>query len=123
VSAVLARVQHVVQFGHATLTSIDQKGFFGDTPLIVVASWKDLAAARLLLDAGANVNAKGEDGDTALHRAAAYDDVELANLLVERGAAVAEQNDCGDTALDVAVRVGSDGIVELLKETCPPFDR
>ena len=42
--------------------------------------------ARVLLDAGADVNRQGEGGFTALHSAAQNGDEELVRLLLERGA-------------------------------------
>ena len=64
--------------------------------------------ARVLLDAGADVNRQGEGGFTALHSAAQNGDEELVQLLLERGAdaglATANGRRAADFAADDRVR-------------------
>lgn len=55
-------------------------------PLGTAAFVRSARLARLLLDAGADVNARGEGGFTALHTAAQNGDVELARELLARDA-------------------------------------
>jgi ankyrin repeat protein len=55
-------------------------------PLGTAAFVGSVHMARLLLDAGADVNARGEGGFTALHTAAQNGDVELAAELLARNA-------------------------------------
>ena len=55
-------------------------------PLQTAAFVRSVPMARLLLDAGADVNSRAEGGSTALHSAAQNGDVELARVLLERGA-------------------------------------
>jgi ankyrin repeat protein len=61
-----------------------------------------LAAARLCLDHGAEVNATDAGSSTALHLAVTSSD-ELVRLLVERGANVNAKDQSGRTPLDVAM--------------------
>jgi len=70
----------------------------------------DLAAARaspelvkLLLDAGAQVNASTRDGWTALHRAAGYGSVAVVGLLLDAGAKVDAVGSRGRTPLAEAI--------------------
>ena len=107
----MARVQQTAQF-FAALTDVNQVGVFGNTPLSVVTTWGDVEAARLLLEAGAEIDAKLEFGDTALHRAVLFGNVELVKLFLESGASIDERNDEGRTARDLAK--GSDEISNLL---------
>jgi len=82
------------------------RGATGDTPLHVACSWGDIEAARLLLDAGAEVNAIGDIGRTPLFDALSSENVDLVKALVEAGADLAHKDEFGDRALDVAQAVG-----------------
>ena len=55
-------------------------------PLGTAAFVRSVPLARLLLDAGADVDGRGEGGFTALHSAAQNGDEELVRLLLEHGA-------------------------------------
>jgi len=85
-----------------TVDGVNSKGHCGETPLHIVASWRDIRAARLLLEAGADPNAHGEDGETPLHCAVLHQDWELAKLLLAFGASKEEQTTGGSTPLDIA---------------------
>lgn len=89
----------------------------GESSLMEAAVRGDVAAAKLLLDHGAEVNAADHRGYTPLLLAAQYDRdaVELVRLLLDRGAdpgAVAE----GETALGLAAKRGENGVTRLLRE-------
>ena len=114
VSDVLARVQGTVPFLGIELRDINQRNIFDDTPLILVMSWDDIAAADLLLEGGAEVDAKGENGDTALHRAASFGNAELVRLLLANNAPTSPKNDDGHTPFDLAKLLGNDGIATML---------
>jgi uncharacterized protein len=57
---------------------------------------------RLLLDAGANINAANATGQTALHAAARLDLAEFVRFIGERGAKLDAKDRNGATALDIA---------------------
>lgn len=61
-------------------------GSVGLTPLMLAAKAECRAGMKLLLDAGANVNAEDEDGWRPLHFAAANADREGCKLLLDHGA-------------------------------------
>jgi ankyrin repeat protein len=85
----------------------------GQTPLIVTAAFGSLEAVRLLLDAGAGINAASNAGLTALHLAAG--DVRKVQLLLDRGAAVDVPSKLGRTPLLVAASSqGATAVVQLL---------
>jgi hypothetical protein len=86
----------------------------GQTPLHIAAWYGYESAARILLDAGANVNARYEDGMTALHMAAKYDQVSLCELLLEHGADITAATSHGDTALCTAATYGKKRAAEFL---------
>jgi ankyrin repeat protein len=114
-SDLLARVQETVPYLGVKLQDINQPGMFGDTPLIQVMTWDDLAAATLLLKAGADIAATGENGDTALHRAVGSGNVELVKLLLTNEAPRLVQNNDGYTPLGMAQLLRSEAIAELLE--------
>jgi ankyrin repeat protein len=90
-----------------------------DTPERVSEA-EALAAIRLALDAGVDVNAQNTAGDTVLHTAATTGGGQpaLIRLLVERGARLDVKNKADRTPLDAASRARqpSQHVIELLKE-------
>ena len=85
-----------------------------DAPLVAAAAEQDRVAVRVLLDAGADVNAARADGATALLYAAHWDDLETASLLLQAGARVNPADDHGVTPLARACENTSVRMVELL---------
>jgi len=85
-------------------------------PLIWAARRKQLAAAKLLLDAGANVNAPSPwSNSTALHHAAGAGDIEMCTLLLNRGANVRATTEQKTTPLHSAMyRNENAPVVKLL---------
>jgi ankyrin repeat protein len=95
----------------ANVNYVERRG--GATPLMHAAAFGSLDTLRLLLDAGANVNAKSYAGATALMWAASQPD--KVRLLVERGADVNLASEAGRTALQLAAMSGgSSDTVRLL---------
>jgi ankyrin repeat protein len=79
-----------------------------DTPQIPRDAADVLAATRLLLDAGADVNHASEAGDTAMHAAAASGLTSLIQLLADRGAKLDTPNKAGQTPLALTLPRGRD---------------
>ena len=85
----------------------------GNTPLMLVAVYGDVACIQLLLERGAQVNVTNAAGATPLMRAA--HDYEKLRLLVARGADINARSVFGNTALMLAARpCNSHRSVELL---------
>ena len=61
-----------------------------------------IETAKLLLDAGANINAVNGNGQTVLHAAARLDLKDLVRFMAERGANLNAKDRGGSTALDIA---------------------
>ena len=77
----------------------------GNTALWFAAQgpWaKGVDVARVLVEAGADVNRQCEHGRTALHMAAAWGHADVAQLLLENGADATIVDDEGMTPVDVA---------------------
>ena len=93
----------------------------GFTPLMMAAGGGQFEIARVLIQAGANVNAgRSNAGDlngwTALMSAAMNGRLEVARLLIEKGARVNDATVIGRTVLMVAAGNGALKVVELLIE-------
>jgi hypothetical protein len=86
------------------------------TPLITAAFLGKTEAAKILIDAGADLNYKNIDGSTALHTAAAFGKTEAAKILIDAGADLNCQNNAGATALHTAAFFCHVEIVEALLE-------
>ncbi len=86
------------------------------TPLITAAALGKTEAAKLLIDAGADLNYRNADGSTALHTAAVFGTTEVARLLIEAGADLNIQNNDGSTPLHAAAFFCRVEIVKMLLE-------
>jgi Ankyrin repeats (many copies) len=82
--------------------SPDYRDEAGLTALMRAADRNALQVMRILVDAGADLNATDGDGLTALHYAAVCDHAAAAGLLVTRGADTDLRDEDGATAQDVA---------------------
>jgi ankyrin repeat protein len=111
----------------------------GSTPLYRAVRAVDLAAVKLLVEAGASPSQAIKDGSTPLMAAAGLgaprggdeevtetgdrnDPVEVMKILVERGADVNAANDLGMTAAHYAVQRGAERIIEYLAAQGARFD-
>jgi ankyrin repeat protein len=98
---------------HLTKAEIEVRDGRGATPLMHAAAFGNLETLKLLLDAGADLNAQNNFDATALLWAGR--DPEKALLLIERGANVNVQSRQGRTPLMIAsLRRGGSAIVALM---------
>lgn len=74
--------------------------FGGSSPLISAAVFGKTEAARILLDAGADINFQNNDGSTALHSAAFFCRPEIVEMLLNKGADKTLKNNFGATAYE-----------------------
>jgi len=98
-----------VAFDHVNATNVD-----GDNALHWAARSGDLEAARLLLDAGIEVNQPGDLGRTPLHEACSAGSKDMVLLLIEHGADLYAQTE-GDLPFTVARLHERHDICELLR--------
>lgn len=87
---------------------------------MIATSNNSVEVVKLLIDAGADVDARSEKGTTALMLAAKNSKgVDVINLLLEKGADVNARDDKGNTALTYATNKDSEvqaEIIALLKQ-------
>ncbi len=87
----------------------------GETPLHIVAVWGDVESAKVLLDAGADIDVLGEDDHTPLHEAIGQGHIEMVRLLISRGADLRRRCSFGD-AFELAA-LGHDENIKILLKT------
>lgn len=95
-------------------SDVNLHGKRGTTPLMDAAAFGSLDAMKLLLAAGADVNAANAFGATALMWCAG--DLDKVRLLVGKGADVNAKSKQGSTALLIATADGASEVVRLLLE-------
>jgi uncharacterized protein len=76
-----------------------------------------LESVKLLVEAGAPVNAKQDKGWTPLHEAVNRGDVEMTRYLLDHGADPKLQNDEGKSAIGLAADKGNAEVLKLLKKS------
>lgn len=96
----------------------------GNTPLMVAENGGHLAAARLLIDAGAHVNASNDLGTTAIiasarHRRRSDGGKTLTDMLLAAGASACDVNEAGNCALHVAANSGALAPLRALLRAAP----
>ena len=96
----ISRIRRLIRAG----ADPDAHGGVNGWPVLMHAIHRNqLAAARALLDDGANPDGRASHGDTALIMAAGYGNTAAVRLLLDRGADPRIENDRGDSALTMAV--------------------
>jgi ankyrin repeat protein len=101
----------------ATDATVNSYAYDGWTPLHLAAFFGNLDAARLLLDAGADVHAVSRNSlaNTPLHAATAGKHGEVALLLIERGADGQAVDSGGYTPLQIATQNHLSDVVKKLE--------
>jgi ankyrin repeat protein len=97
---------------YPTVDTVDAK--YGSSPLMFVCEARNVSAAKLLLELGANVNARNNFESTALMFAAKSDALQLVNLLLHAGADVNAMNCRHESALYYAAIVDAHDTVQAL---------
>jgi ankyrin repeat protein len=86
--------------------AIDSVGYDGDTPLHVMAWRNDLESVRMLIAAGADVNAQGEMDETPLHVAIRQGNLPMISAMLEAGARDDIGSEFGETPRECALKKG-----------------
>ena len=105
VRLLLARGADVAQAAHNPMKA---------QPLHAAAASRSLEVVKLLVEAGAPVNAKQQEGWSPVQEAVNSANEEMTRYLVAHGADPRQENDAGTSALDLAERKGNATILRLL---------
>lgn len=82
-------------------TNINEKDpYGGSSPLISASLFGKTEIAKILIDAGAEINIQNNDGSTALHTASFFCRPEIVAMLLKRGADKTIKNNFGSTAYE-----------------------
>jgi len=102
---------------HGALVDAQTNGGYTPLDLIIPHKEKEVNAAKLLIEFGANPDG-GNTGQnyTALHHAVYSGAYELVELYLSKGADVNPKNDMGETPLDIAYQQKHHDIIVLLKK-------
>lgn len=97
--------------------------FGGSSPLISAAVFGKTEMAKVLLDAGVDINFQNNDGSTALHTAAFFCRPEIVKLLLEKKADKSIKNKYGATAYDNVAGPFSElkDVYDIMKNTLGPM--
>jgi ankyrin repeat protein len=93
---------------------------FANQPLHAAAAGRHIEVCRILLAAGADVNATQHGGFTPLHEAAQHGDAEMTELFLSAGADPTITTDAGETAVDLATTAGHADLANRLREVDAP---
>jgi ankyrin repeat protein len=89
---------------------------FANQPLHAAAAGRHIEVCRVLIAAGADVNATQHGGFTPLHEAAQHGDVEMVELFLSAEADPSLTTDAGETAADTAAGAGHVDLARRLRE-------
>ena len=84
--SIFARLRQTVVFAETDFSDVNACSILGDNGLHCVVGWGDLSAAKVLIDAGVEINKAGERGYTPLHVACMKGNLEMVKLLIDHGA-------------------------------------
>jgi ankyrin repeat protein len=104
------------EFVELSLTDVNQRGNFGNTPLHLACTRGEMEEVEALLAASADVNAKGERGDTPLHDAVGQEHLAVVKRLLTAGASPDVVNGDGKTPRDIAVLMKRPAIVAAIDD-------
>ena len=103
-TAVLTENTEALQQHIAAGNNLNEKDpFGGSSPLITAAVFDKPKMAKILIDAGADINFQNNDGSTALHSAAFFCRPEIVKMLLDKGADKTIKNKFGATPYETVM--------------------
>lgn len=110
-----AEVTHVLIEAGAAV-NVYTRNAFANQPLHAAAAGRHHEVCRILLAAGADVNATQHGGYTPMHEAAQHGDDELVELFLSAGADPSIRNDNGETPAETAEAAGHADLAARIRE-------
>lgn len=107
------KIRDTADFADTDFSNINACSTDGDNALHCVVHWGDVLAAKVLIEAGIDVNKAGDLGYTPLHVACMHGNLEMVRLLIDSGADLFAMSE-GDTPFSTARLAGHDDICDLL---------
>jgi ankyrin repeat protein len=101
---------------HGASVAVYTRNPFANQPLHAAAAGRHIEVCRILLAAGADVNATQHGGFTPLHEAADHGDVEMSELFLSAGADPTATTDDGKTPADVAAAAGHADLASRIRQ-------
>jgi len=101
---------------HGASVDVYTRNPFANQPLHAAAAGRHIEVCRVLLAAGADVNATQHGGFTPLHEAAQHGDVEMSELFLSAAAAPSLTTDAGETAADLAAAARHADLASRLRD-------
>jgi uncharacterized protein len=123
-TAVLTSNTEALKQHIAAGTNINEKDpFGGSSPLISAALFGKTEEAKILIEAGADINFQNNDGSTALHTAAFFCRPEIVQLLLDKGADKTLKNKFGATAYQTVAGPFSESksVYDMLGQVLAPM--
>lgn len=108
------------EFEGIDLNGVDVLSRLNNTPLHIASIWGDVDAIKLLVEAGANINAQGEHGYTPLHEYIEQGHYNAAKTLILLGASMEIANNDGLTPAQLAALLGENRILQLFTQHTLP---
>jgi ankyrin repeat protein len=112
--ALFNRLNRTETFDKDLFVDVNATNADDENALHWAAQSNDLESARLLIEAGINIEQRGDLGRTPLHEAAAFGHRDMVLLLIESGADVHALTE-GDTPFGLARSKGHNDICDLLR--------
>jgi len=100
---------------HGASVDVYTRNPFANQPLHAAAAGRHIEVCRVLLAAGADVNATQHGGFTPLHEAAQHGDAEMTELFLSAGADPTLTTDAGETAADMAAAAGHADLADRIR--------
>lgn len=117
IEEILADVAISPGFTDVREIGVHSRGRDGQTPLHWMATLGDVVGIRLLLDAGAAIDAMDTNGNTPLHEAVSCRHAPAAQLLFARGANACIPNKTGLNAVQMAAADGYESTIAIFRRS------